>query len=41
MKTRIMTAAVLVPVLFLLVLAVPKIVAAVVFGLMMAIGSFK
>ena len=41
MKTRIMTAAVLVPVLFLLVLAVPKIVAAVVFGLMMAIGSYE
>ena len=41
MKTRILAAVVLIPVLLILVLAAPKIVAAVVFGLMMAIGSYE
>lgn len=41
MKTRVIAAAVLVPVLLILVLAAPKIVAAVVFGLMMAIAAYE
>ena len=41
MKTRIIAAAVLIPVLLILVLAAPKIAAALVFGLMMAIGSYE
>ena len=41
MKTRILAAAVLIPLLLLLVLAAPKIVAAIVFGVMMAIGSYE
>ena len=41
MKTRILAAAVLVPLLLLLVLAAPKEVAAVVFGLLLAIGSYE
>jgi len=41
MKTRVITAAVLVPVLLILVLAAPKIVAALVFGLMMSIGAYE
>ena len=41
MKTRIIAAAVLIPVLLVLVLAAPKIAAAIVFGLMMAIGSYE
>ena len=41
MKTRIIAAAVLIPVLFLLVLVVPKIAAAIVFGLLLAIGAYE
>lgn len=41
MKTRIIAAAVLVPVLFLLVLVAPEIVAAIIFSLMMAIGAYE
>lgn len=41
MKTRILASAVLVPLLFILVFAVPTIVTAIVFGLMLAIGSFE
>lgn len=41
MKTRLIAAAVLVPVLLLLVLVAPKIVATVVFGLLLAIGAFE
>ena len=41
MKTRIIAAAVLVPVLFLLVLVAPEIVAAVVFSVMMGIGAYE
>jgi phosphatidate cytidylyltransferase len=41
MKTRIMTGVVLVPVLFLLALAVPKEIAMVVYALMMSVGSYE
>lgn len=41
MKTRIIAAAVLVPVLLIVVLAAPKIVAALVFGVLMAIGAYE
>ena len=41
MKTRVITAAVLVPVLLILVLAAPKILAALVFGLMMSIAAYE
>ena len=41
MKTRILAAAVLVPILFLLVLVAPTIVAALIFGIMLAIGSYE
>ena len=41
MKTRIIAAAVLVPVLLLLTLVVPKIVAALVFGVLLAIGVYE
>ena len=41
MKTRLLTSAVLVPVLFFLVLVAPKEVAMVVYGLMMSIGSYE
>ena len=41
MKTRVIAAAVLVPVMLLIVLAAPKIVAAVVFGLLLAIGAYE
>lgn len=41
MKTRIISAAILVPVLFIVVLALPKWVAAVVYGVMMAIGAYE
>lgn len=41
MKTRIIAAAVLVPVLFLVVLAAPEIVAAVVLGVLLAIASYE
>lgn len=41
MKTRIISAAVGIPVLLLLVLVAPKIVAAVVFGLLLAIGVYE
>lgn len=41
MKTRIIAAAVLVPVLFLLTLVAPKIVTALVFGVLLAIGAYE
>lgn len=41
MKTRIIASAVLVPILLLIVLAAPKAVAAVVFGLLLAIGVYE
>lgn len=41
MKTRILAAAVLVPVLFLLVLVAPTILAAVVMGVLLAIASYE
>ena len=41
MKTRLIAAAVLVPVLFLVVLVLPKIIAAVIMGLIMAIGAYE
>ena len=41
MKTRILAAAVLVPILFLLVLVAPTIVASIVFGILLAIGSYE
>lgn len=41
MKTRIIAAAILVPVLFVLVLVAPKILAAVIFGLLLAIGVYE
>ena len=41
MKTRIIAAAVLVPILFLVVLAAPKIVAALVLGVLLAIASYE
>lgn len=41
MKTRIISAAVLIPVLLLIVLVAPKVLAAVVFGAMLAIGAYE
>lgn len=41
MKTRLIAAAVLVPVLLLIVLVAPKIVAAIVLGLLLAIGAYE
>ena len=41
MKTRIIVAAVLVPILIVLVLFLPKMFAAVIFAVMMAIGSYE
>ena len=41
MKTRILTAAILVPVLLLLVLVAPPLMAAVVLGLLLAIASYE
>ena len=41
MKTRIIAAAVLVPILLILVLIAPKIIAAVIFGLLLAIGAYE
>lgn len=41
MKTRIIAAAVLVPVLFLVVLAAPKIAAAVILGILLAIAAYE
>ena len=41
MKKRIIAAAVLIPVLLIVVLAVPKIVAALVYGVLMAIGVYE
>lgn len=41
MKTRIIAAVVLVPILFVIVLAAPKIVFAVVFGLLLALGAYE
>ena len=41
MKTRIIAAAVLVPILLILVLIAPKIVAAIIFGIMLAIGAYE
>ena len=41
MKTRIMTAAVAIPALLVLLLAAPKLVVAIVWGLMLAIGTYE
>ena len=41
MKTRVIAAVILVPVLFAIVLAAPKIVFAVVFGLLLALGAYE
>ena len=41
MKTRIIAAAVLVPILLLLVLVAPEIVAAIVFSLLLAIAAYE
>ena len=41
MKTRIMAAVVLIPVLLVLVLAAPKMICAVIFAALMAIGSYE
>ena len=41
MKTRIITAAIAIPLLLIILLLAPEIVAAVVFGLLMAIGSYE
>lgn len=41
MKTRVITAAVLIPVLLVILLALPKIVAALIWGAMMAIGAYE
>ena len=41
MKTRIIAAAVLVPVLFLVVLVAPEIVASIIFGVMLAIAAYE
>ena len=41
MKKRIITAAVLIPVLVLVVLVAPKIVAAIVWGLLMMVGVYE
>ena len=41
MKTRIIAAAILVPLLLLLVLVAPILLAAIVFGLLMAIGAYE
>ena len=41
MKTRIIAAAVLVPILLILVLIAPKIIAAILFGLLLAIGAYE
>ena len=41
MKTRVISAAILIPVLLIVVLALPKIVAALMFGVMMAIGAYE
>lgn len=41
MKTRVITAVVLIPVLLLILLAAPKIVAAIVWGLMLAIAAYE
>lgn len=41
MKTRVIAAAVLVPALFLLLLAAPEIASAVVFGILFAVGAYE
>lgn len=41
MKTRVITAAVLVPVLLVIFLAAPKIVAALIWGVLLAIGAYE
>ncbi|MBO5129619.1 MAG: CDP-archaeol synthase [Oscillospiraceae bacterium] len=41
MKTRVITAAVLIPVLLVILLAAPKIVAALIWGVMMSIGAYE
>ena len=41
MKSRIITAAVLLPLLLLIVLVAPKAVAGVIFGVLLAIGSYE
>lgn len=41
MKTRVITAAILIPVLLVVLLAAPKIVAALLWGILLAIGSYE
>ena len=41
MKTRILTAAILVPALFIIALALPKMVAAVIFSILLAIAAYE
>ena len=41
MKTRIIAAAVLVPILLLILLAAPKVAAAIVLGVLLAIAAFE
>ena len=41
MKTRIMTAAIAVPILLIILLALPKIVAAILFGLMCSLAAYE
>lgn len=41
MKTRIVTAAILIPLLLIVVLVLPKVAAAVIFGVLMAIGAYE
>ena len=41
MKTRIISAAILIPVLLAIILAAPKVVTAILFGVLMAIGAYE
>ena len=41
MKTRVIAAVILVPILFAIVLAAPKIVFAIIFGLLLALGAYE
>ena len=41
MKTRVMTAAIAIPLLLVIILALPKIFAAILFGLMFALAAYE
>ena len=41
MKTRIITAAIAIPLLLIILLVAPEIVAALVFGALMAVGAYE